>query len=108
MSSPTTPTTAAHTGVSSTSSEPETTTSNARFARSVVVPSDPLEVPLPFPVRDETVKERLLGARVVEVVVDDLVAERAAGHRPGLERGDCVPHRRWEPLRVGLVRVALQ
>src|SRR6187551_3957008 len=108
MSSPTAPSTAAHTGASSTSSEPETATSSARFARSVAVTSDPLEVPLPFPVRDEAVKEPLLGARVVEVVVDDLVPERGARHRPRLERGDRVAQRRREPLRVGLVCVALE
>src|SRR6185503_3737321 len=108
MSSPTAPTTAAHTGASSTSSEPETATSSVRFARSVVMPSDPLEVPLPFPVRDEAVEEPLLGSRVVEVVVDDLVAERGARHGPRLERGDRVAQGRGEPLRVGLVCVALE
>ena len=41
-----------------------------------------LEVPHALPVRHVLVEERLLGARVVQVVVDDLVAERLARDRP--------------------------
>ena len=43
--------------------------------------SPALEVPLPLPVGHEGVVEPLLRARVVEVVVDDLVAERRPRHR---------------------------
>src|SRR5688500_14047856 len=55
--------------------------------------SPALEVAHPLPVGDDLVEERLLGARVVQVVVDDEVAERGARDRPVLERGDRLPHR---------------
>src|SRR3990170_908845 len=67
-----------------------------------------LEEPLPFVARDDPVEELLLGARVVEVVVDHLVAEGAARHHPALERGDRLPQRVREPLGVRLVGVALE
>lgn len=71
-------------------------------------PTTPLEVALTLPVGDEGVVQALLGARVVEVVVDDLVAEGATRHRSLLEGGDRFTHRRWEPVRIRLVGVALE
>ena len=53
-----------------------------------------LEEPLPLVARDDLVKEPLLGTRVVQVVVDDLVAECLARHGTRLERLDCLPERR--------------
>ena len=50
----------------------------------------------------------LLRARVVQVVVDDLVAERLPRHRAVLERGDRLTQRVWETLRVRLVGVAFE
>ena len=44
--------------------------------------------PLPLVAGDGLVEEALLRARVVQVVVDDVVAERGARHRALLERGD--------------------
>ena len=66
------------------------------------------EVPHALPVGDDLVEEGLLGVRVVQVVVDDLVAERTARHRPDLEREDGFAHRRREALGVRLVRVPLE
>src|SRR6187397_1585522 len=108
MSSPTAPSTKAPTGASATSSAPETATSSARFARWPGRCSDALEVALSFPVGDEAIEEPLLGAGVVEVVVDDLVAERGARHRASLERRDRLSERRREALGIRLVRVALE
>src|SRR6188472_3971002 len=108
MSSPTAPSTTAHTGVSATSSDAETTTSNARFAVGAATRSDALEIAPSFPVGDVPIEEPLLGARIVEVVVDDLVAERGPGDRPLLERGDRVSHRAREPLGTRLVGVSLE
>src|SRR5437763_5718868 len=58
--------------------------------------------------RHDLIVEPLLGVTVVQVVVDDLVAERRARHRPFLERRDRFPQRRGESLRVRLVSVALE
>src|SRR5262245_12037053 len=66
------------------------------------------EVPLALPVGHVLVEERLLGARIVEVVVDDLVAERRARHRAFLQRRDRVAQGVREALGVGLVRIARQ
>src|SRR5436309_14792143 len=67
-----------------------------------------LEHPLSFVARDRLVEQPLLGARVVQVVVDDLVAEQRACNRPALERCDRVAKRMWEARDVGLVGVALE
>src|SRR5438132_3720917 len=67
-----------------------------------------LEEPLPLVAGDDLVEQPLLRAPVVEVVVDDLVAERRTCHRPRLQRRDGLAQRRREPLRVGLVRVPLE
>ena len=63
------------------------------------------------PARSEVttpVEQLLLGARVVEVVVDHLVAERRARHRAALERRDRLAQRVREAVGVGLVGVALE
>ena len=57
---------------------------------------------------DRLVEEALLRARVVQVVVDDVVAEGGARHRPLLERRDRLAQRVGEALGVGLVGVALE
>src|SRR3954467_3553118 len=67
-----------------------------------------LEHPLPLVARHRLVEELLLGARVVQVVVDDLVAEELARDRALLEARDRLAHRVREALRVGYVRVALE
>src|SRR5262249_37509811 len=54
------------------------------------------------------VEELLLGARVVEVVVNHLVAEQAAGEGAGLEPGNRLAQRVREPLHIRLVRVAFK
>src|SRR5438105_8492897 len=64
--------------------------------------------PLAFVARDDLVEQTLLRTRVVEVVVDDVVAERRAGHRSLLERVGRLTERRGKALRVRLVRVALE
>src|SRR5947208_11168877 len=70
--------------------------------------SAPLEHPLALVAGDDLVEEALLRARVVQVVVDDLVAEGGARHRPALEAVDRLAQRRREAFHVGLVRVALE
>jgi hypothetical protein len=50
-----------------------------------------LEESLALVAGDDRVEQPLLGARVVEVVVDDVVAERCPRHRARLERLDRVP-----------------
>src|SRR5918911_2555666 len=67
-----------------------------------------LEHPLPLVARHDLVEEPLLRAGVVQVVVDDLVAERGPRDRAGLERRDRLAQRGGEALRVGDVGVALQ
>src|SRR5258708_23090966 len=77
----------------------------------VVIPTTGLatfEHPLPLVARDHLVEQTLLRARVVEVVIDDLVAEELPGDRPLLERRDRVAERVREAPHVGLVRVALE
>src|SRR4029078_6642442 len=108
MSSPTAPSTTAHTGASATSSDAETTTSNARFALGAAPRSDALEIAPSLPVGDVPIEEPLLGARIVDVVVDDLVAERRSRDRPLLERGDPFAHRARKPLCARLVGVPLE
>src|SRR3954464_14498196 len=71
-------------------------------------PSATLEQPLALVAGDDLVEQPLLRARVVEVVVDDVVAERAPRERSLLERRDRLAQRRREPLRVRLVGVALE
>src|SRR5436305_15098864 len=65
-----------------------------------------LEHPLALVARDHLVEQLLLGARVVQVVVDDLVAKKLPRDGAVLELGDRVAQRMWEALRVRLVRVA--
>src|SRR5918994_7433584 len=67
-----------------------------------------LEQSLPFVARHDLVEDPLLGVRVVEVVVDDVVAERAAGEGALLERADRLAQRVREALGIRLVRVALE
>src|SRR5438067_7581065 len=77
----------------------------------VVIPTTglaTLEHPLPLVAGHDLVEEPLLGPRVVQVVVDDLVAQSGPGHRTRLQRRDRLAQRPWEPLRVRHVRVPLQ
>src|SRR3989440_5134479 len=77
----------------------------------VVIPTTglaTLEHPLPLVARHGLVEQLLLGARVVEVMVDDLVAEQRARDRALLEARDRLAQRVRETLRVGDVRVALE
>src|SRR5438094_5057717 len=67
-----------------------------------------LEHPLALVVGHNGVEETLLRARVVQVVIDHLVAEQRARHRPVLEPVDRLSQRVREALDVGLVRVALE
>src|SRR4051812_27798538 len=66
-----------------------------------------LEEALPLPAGDDLVEDALLGAPVVEVVLDDIVTEASARDRARVERGDRLAQRRREALRVRLVRVPL-
>src|SRR5581483_2416431 len=77
----------------------------------VVMPTTGLptcEHPLPLVAGDRLVEELLLGARVVEVVVDDLVAEDLARDGALLQSRDGLPQRVREPLGVRDVRIALE
>src|SRR6202035_4375176 len=67
-----------------------------------------LEHPLSLVRRHDLVEKPLLGARVVEIVVDDLVPEQRARHRPALEALDRLAQGAGETLDVGLVRIALE
>src|SRR5439155_17944932 len=78
----------------------------ATFRRDV--PSASFEEPLAFVVRDDLVEQRLLGARVVQVMVDHVVAERLARHRPALQQPDGLAQGAREALDVGLVGVAFE
>src|SRR5256885_8704553 len=64
--------------------------------------------PLAFVARDDLVEQALLRTRVVEVMVDDVFAERRAGHRSLLERVGRLAERRGKALRVRLVGIALE
>src|SRR3954469_2559776 len=78
--------------------------------RYVVIPTMGLptfEEPLALPVGDDGVEELLLDARVVQVVVDDLVSESGARNGTFFQRRGRLAQRRREALRVGLVRVSL-
>src|ERR1700761_6968763 len=63
---------------------------------------------LALPAGDRLVEEPLLGAAVVQIVVDDLVAERAAGERAFLQGADRVAQGRGGPRGIGLVAVPLE
>src|SRR6266571_3647564 len=66
------------------------------------------EEPLALVGRDDLVEQRLLRARVVEVVVDHVVTECGTRHLAALEGADRIPQRVRKPLHVRLVRVALE
>src|SRR5207247_6097803 len=68
--------------------------------------SSPFEEAGALVLRDDPVELRLLGPRVVEVVVDHVLAQRVARHLALLERADRLAERVREALHVGLVRVA--
>src|SRR5262249_39047073 len=77
----------------------------------VVIPTTGLttfEQPLTLVARHHFIVETLLGPAVVQVVIDDLVTERRASHRPAVERVDRLPQRGRKALRVRLVRVPLE
>src|SRR5687768_9417038 len=68
-----------------------------------------LEEALPLVAGDGSVKEPLLRLRVVQVVVDDFVAERFACHRTSLELVNGLAKRRRNARQIGIrVRVALE
>src|SRR5712672_3563019 len=67
-----------------------------------------LEHPLPLVGRHDLVIEPLLGARVIQIVIDDLVTEQRARHRSVLESRGRVAQRARETLDIGLVRVAFE
>src|SRR6266540_1855554 len=57
---------------------------------------------------DGLVEQPLLRPRVVQVVVDDVVAERRTGHAAAFECVDRLAERRRKALGAGFVRVALE
>src|SRR5205814_8078772 len=67
-----------------------------------------LEHPLPLVAGHGLVEQLLLGACVVQIVVDDLVAEQRARNRALLEAHDRLAQRVRKALRVRYVRVALE
>src|SRR5439155_3432333 len=68
-----------------------------------------LEEALPLVARHRLVEETLLGPRVVQIVVDHLVAEGLAGYARALELVDRLPERRGDTSQVGvLVRVPFE
>src|SRR6476661_4869809 len=64
--------------------------------------------PLALVVRHDGVEQPLLRTRVVQVMVDRLVAEQRACDRPAFKLLDRLAQSVREPLDVGLVRVALE
>src|SRR5205814_9482118 len=64
--------------------------------------------PRALPVRDDAVERFLLRPRVIQVVVDDVVAEGRPDDRPRLEGRDCFAQRGRESLDRRLVRVSLE
>src|SRR5947209_8068019 len=67
-----------------------------------------LEHPLALVARHDLIEQLLLRPRVVEVVVDDLVAEQPACSCSLLELDDRIAQRMRESLRVGFVRIPLE
>src|SRR3954451_11572842 len=67
-----------------------------------------LEHPLALVARHDLVEQLLLCARVVEVVVDDLVTEQLPRDGATLELADRVAQRVRETLRIGFVCIALE
>src|SRR5258708_18729192 len=67
-----------------------------------------LEHPLPLVLRYDLVEQALLGARVVQVVVDHLVAEQRSRNGPAFQARDRLAHRRRKALDVGLIGIALE
>src|SRR2546430_14764129 len=80
----------------------------ATFPFSRPTSSAPLEEAFALVVRHHLVEERLLRARVVEVVVDDVVAEGRPGRPPLLEACDRIAQRVRKTLHVRLVGIALE
>src|SRR5438552_16205211 len=78
----------------------------------VVMPTTGLATlvhPLALVIRHDGIEQPLLRTRVVQVMVDHLVAEQRACDRPALEPVDRFAERVREALDVGgLVRVALE
>src|SRR5829696_4993135 len=70
--------------------------------------SPTLEHALALVARDDLVEHSLLRPRVIQIVIDDLVAERGPCDRALLERLDRLAQRVWKALRVRLVRVPLE
>src|SRR5579864_4261288 len=70
------------------------------------VTSSALEEAFAFVAGDHLVEERLLGARVVQIVVDDVGTKGGASDRSVLERADRLVQGVWKALDVGFVRVA--
>src|ERR1700674_3947510 len=71
-------------------------------------PLNALEEPRAFVIGDDFVEERLLRARVVQIVVDDIVPESLPGHLAALQLRDSIAHRVRESLDVGFVCIALE
>src|SRR6185503_18407663 len=70
--------------------------------------SEPFEATVQLPVGDGGLEGALLEARRVQVVVDDLVAERLARERRRLEAADGLVQARRHARQVGVVRVAFE
>src|SRR5256885_11792184 len=64
--------------------------------------------PLALVIRHDGIEQPLLRTRVVQVMVDHLVAEQRACDRPAFEPLDRLAEGVREALDVGLVRVALE
>src|SRR5215210_2283828 len=67
-----------------------------------------LEQPLTLVAGNDLVEEALLRARIIEVVVDDVVAQRRAGDGAVFQRRDRLAQRMREALGVRFVRIALE
>src|SRR5262245_8359128 len=77
-------------------------------SRPAIASSDPLEVADQLPVRDRLVERLLLQAPVVEVMLDDLVAEGLACHARALQLAQAFTQRLRDLCKCPvLVRVAL-
>src|SRR5262245_14659008 len=68
--------------------------------------SEPFEATVELPVGDGGLEGALLEARRVQVVVDDLVAERLARERRRLQAADRLVQAGRDARQVGVVRVA--